>query len=114
MLEVIEHIDEWKKIINKIVRYLKPKGKIIFSTINRNIFSRIFAIYLAEEILGWVPKKTHNYNQLIKPEELTFFLKKNNMSILDITGLAFNPIKGEWLLNKKMTKINYFCTAQKN
>ena len=69
--------------------------------------------FLAEEILKWVPKKTHSYSQLVKPEELTYFLEKNNLKILDISGLVFNPISREWFLNKKMTKINYFCTAQK-
>lgn len=113
MLEVIEHLNNWESIVNKIIKHLKPKGKIIFSTINRTIHSRIFAIFLAEEILKWIPRKTHNYIKLVKPEELISFLEKNNMEVLDTTGLVFNPIIREWFLNKKMTKINYFCTAQK-
>ena len=39
--------------------------------------------------------------------------KKSNMKVLDTTGLVFNPLLREWFLNKKMIKINYFCTAQK-
>lgn len=113
MLEIIEHINNWESVVNKILKYLKPDGKIIFSTINRTLHSKIFAIFIAEEILKWVPKKTHNYRKLVKPKELTSFLEKNNMKILDITGLVLNPISGDWFLNKKMTKINYFCTAER-
>ena len=113
MLEIIEHLNNWENVVDKILKYLKPNGKIIFSTINRTFHSKIFAIFVAEEILKWIPKKSHNYAKLVKPKELTSFLEKNNMKILDITGLVFNPISREWILNKKMTKINYFCTAQK-
>ena len=113
MLEVIEHLDNWESVVIKIIKNLKPNGKIIFSTINKTLHSRIFAIFLAEEVLKWIPKKTHNYLKLVRPKELTSLLEKNNMKILDTTGLVFNPILKEWFLHKKMTKINYFCTAQK-
>ena len=60
LLEVIEHLDNWKKIISKSIKYLKPTGRMIFSSINRTILSRILAIFIAEQILGWVPKKLPN------------------------------------------------------
>ena len=113
MLEVIEHLDNWKNIIKKIIKNLKPNGKIIFSTINRTFLSKIFAIFIAEEIMNMVPKNTHKFEKLIKPTEIISFLEKNNMRVLDITGLVFNPILREWVLSKKIKKINYFCTAEK-
>ena len=113
MLEIIEHLNNWQNVVNKVLKHLKPNGKIIFSTINRTIHSRLFAIFLAEEVLRWIPKNTHYYSKLVKPKELIFFLEKNNMKVLNTTGLVFNPILREWFLNKMMTKINYFCTAQK-
>ena len=113
LLELIEHINNWKNIVIKIIKNLKPEGRIIFSTINRNILSNLFAIFIAEDILKLIPKNTHQYNKLVKTEELTSFLKKNNMKILDISGLFFNPLFREWTINKKMDQINYFCVAQK-
>ena len=113
MLEVIEHLHNWENVVTKIIKYLKPNGKIIFSTINRTIHSKIFAIILAEKILKWIPKNTHDYFKLVTPKELISFLNKSNMEIIDTTGLVFNPLLREWFLNKQMTKINYFCTAQK-
>ena len=41
---------------------------MIFSSINRTILSKILAIFIAEQILCWVPKKTHSYDKLIKPD----------------------------------------------
>ena len=113
ILEVLEHLDNWKKLLSNISKNLKPKGKLIISTINRNLFSKIFAIFIAENIVKFVPKKTHDYNKLIKPEELTSLLVKNKFEVIDITGMIFNPISFEWSLKKNKTKINYFCTAIK-
>ena len=114
ILEVLEHIEDWKKIIISVKKLLKPKGKIIISTINRNFFSKLFAIYIAENILKWVPKKTHTYHKLIKPEELKLFLNSNKIKVIDVTGLIFNPLSGQWILDKNNCLINYFCTAIKS
>ena len=111
MLEIIEHLDEWDIFISKIKKNLKPKGTIIFSTINRTQISKIFAIFIAENLLTWVPKKTHDYNKFVTTEELKKTLIKNNFKIKNITGMNFNPITKEWKLNKNVFPINYFCTA---
>ena len=113
ILEVLEHLENWEEIISKIKKNLKPKGRIIISTIDRNLLSYALAIFFAENILKWVPKKTHNFKNLIKPQELINCLKKNNFKVIDITGLVFKPFLLEWHLSKKMNKINYFCTAIK-
>ena len=83
---------------------------IIISTINRNLLSKLFAINIAENILHWIPKGTHDYNKLIKPEELKKTLSKENFHFTDIKGLVFDPLNGEWKLSKNYM-INYFCTA---
>ena len=77
MFEVLEHIDDWKNFLNKIKKNLKKNGTIILSTINRNLVSKISAIIIAENILKWVPKGTHDYNKLIQPREIEFELRKN-------------------------------------
>ena len=45
MLEIIEHLDGWDELISKIKKNLKPKGTIIFSTINRTQISKFFATF---------------------------------------------------------------------
>ena len=114
ILEVLEHLDDWKKLISNVKNFLKPEGKIIISTINRNLVSKIFAIFVAENILKWVPRKTHTFEKLIKPIELIAFLEKNQINVIDVTGLVFKPISFEWHLDKYNQKINYLCTAIKS
>jgi len=110
MFEVLEHLDNWKKTIKNIKKNLNKNGLIIISTINRNLFSKLFAINIAENILHWIPKGTHDYNKLIKPEELKKILLKEKFNFNNIKGLVFNPLNREWKLSKNYM-INYFCTA---
>tara|TARA_Y100000741_G_C18200885_1_gene537528 strand:+ start:66 stop:800 length:735 start_codon:yes stop_codon:yes gene_type:complete len=113
VLEVLEHLDNWEKLILDIKGNLNKNGILIISTINRNIYSKIFAIYFAENILSWVPKNTHNYKKLIKPEELKKNLLNNNFEILNKSGLLFSPMSLKWKIKKNNTKINYFFSAVK-
>lgn len=109
MFEILEHLDDWEKFLKKIKINLKKNGKIIISTINRNIISKYIAIYFAENILRWIPKGTHNYNKFIQPDEIRDCMIKNNLSFQNIEGLIFDPINLDWRLSKN-TNINYFCT----
>ena len=110
MFEILEHLDNWKETIKNIKKNLNKKGIIIISTINRNLISKIFAISIAENFLNWIPKGTHDYNKLIKPEELKEALVKENFQFNNIQGLIFDPLSREWKLSKNYM-INYFCAA---
>ncbi len=110
MFEVLEHLDNWKKTIKNIKENLNKKGIVIISTINRNLISKLFAINIAENILNWIPKGTHDYNKLIKPEELKNTLQKESFHFKNIKGLVFDPLQREWRLSRNYT-INYFCAA---
>jgi len=110
MFEVLEHLNNWKQTIKKIKKNLNQNGIIIISTINRNLISKLFAISIAENILNWIPKGTHDYNKFIKPEELKITLSKENFHLNNIKGLVYYPLRREWKLSKNYM-INYFCTA---
>ncbi len=110
MFEVLEHLDNWKKTIKNIKKNLRKDGIIIFSTINRNFLSKLFAIDIAENFLNWIPKGTHDYNKFIKPDELKKILLKEKFQFKNIKGLVFDPLNREWKLSKNYM-INYFCTA---
>ncbi len=113
MFEILEHLVDWKKFILNIKNNLKKNGIIIISTINRNLISKMTAIYLAENVLNWIPKGTHSYDKFIQPEEIEKFMKSNNFKFNSIKGLVFNPIELNWKLSKN-TNVNYFCTYYKN
>jgi len=114
ILEVLEHLDNYEKLIIDIKKNLKPNGILILSTINQTILAKIFGIYMAENILNWVPKNTHDYNKLIKPDDLKKILLKNNFKLMNLNGMNFNPITREWALSKDIFPINYFCSAKLN
>ncbi|GJD10784.1 Ubiquinone biosynthesis O-methyltransferase [Galdieria sulphuraria] len=55
-LEVIEHVDEPQLFLHTLAQTVRPQGLLIISTINRTITSWLTAIFMAENILGWIPK----------------------------------------------------------
>jgi 2-polyprenyl-6-hydroxyphenyl methylase/3-demethylubiquinone-9 3-methyltransferase len=90
--EVMEHLDDKKKLFKLIKKTLKNKGILFMSTINKNIISKIFAIGLAENIFKLLPKNTHEYDLLMPIEELEKLCEDNNFNIIDVTGLKYNPL----------------------
>lgn len=112
-LELIEHVDNLEEFIENIANRLKPGGKIIFSTINRNPKSYLLAIGMAEYVLGWVPKKTHDFSKFVKPSELVKILEQNNIFVSDITGMSYNILNRSWKLSRDVD-VNYFVFGIKN
>jgi 2-polyprenyl-6-hydroxyphenyl methylase/3-demethylubiquinone-9 3-methyltransferase len=111
-LELIEHVDNLEEFVKNIAEALKPGGKIIFSTINRNPKSYALAIGMAEYVLGWVPKKTHDFSKFVKPSELVKILEQNNIIVSDITGMSYNILKRSWGLSRNVD-VNYFLFGMK-
>ena len=110
--EMIEHIHEPKKLIEKIETIAQKKSHLFMSTINRNLKSFIFAKIFAEYVLNVVPRGTHQYAKFITPYELHNMLEQHNFSISSIDGILFNPINESFALGND-TKVNYFLHAEK-
>ena len=111
-LEVLEHVNDVEKTLDKITKLLNPGAILILSTINRNLKSLIFAKIFGEYILNWIPIGTHQFEKFLKPEEITELLKLTKIKIKKIKGLEFNPILNKWLLSEN-TDINYFIVGKK-
>ena len=86
-LEVIEHVDDYKVFLNNIFSCIKKNGIIIISTMNRNFFSYLSTIVVAERILKIVPKDTHDWNKYIKPEEIVRCSEDRNIILDKKSGL---------------------------
>ena len=111
-LEVLEHVDDVKKTLDKISELMKPGATLILSTINRNLKSLLFAKIFGEYVLNWIPVGTHQFEKFLKPEEIVEFLKLKKIEIKNIKGMEFNPISNNWLLTDN-TNINYFIVGKK-
>ena len=110
--EMIEHIDKPDDLIKKINELSAKKSGLFLSTINRNLKSFVLAKIVAEYVLNYVPRGTHQYSKFITPYELTKMLENNNYNLNGISGLDFNPIDESFILSNN-TDINYFMYAEK-
>ena len=69
-MEVLEHVAHRHLFLADCAAVLKPGGHFFFSTINRTRKAQALAIFMAENILRWVPRGTHEYDKLVKPSEV--------------------------------------------
>ena len=110
--EMIEHVDDPKKLIEKIGTISQKRSNLFMSTINRNLKSFVFAKIFAEYILNVVPRGTHQYAKFITPYELNNMLEQHDFKINSIDGILFNPINESFTLGND-TEVNYFLHAEK-
>ena len=112
-LEIVEHVDNLDLYLQSCFKLLKPKGIMFTATLNRTFTSFIKAIVGAEYVLRWLPIGTHDWNKFVKPEELENKITDLDFSIINLTGLSFNPFFQEWKRTKDLS-VNYILAAQKN
>ena len=112
-LEMLEHVPDPSSIIRACAQLVKPGGKVIFSTINRNPKSYLFSIIGAEYLLRMVPTGTHDYSKFIKPSELSRWCRTANLQVKHLTGLVYNPILKDFSLKDNDVDVNYLLTAEK-
>ena len=107
-LEVIEHVANPREFVQNLTKLAKPGGMIVISTINRTIKSYIFAILMAEYLLRWVPRRTHDHSKFIKPSELNQMLKGTKFSLKELKGLSFELPTNKWDISMNVD-VNYFA-----
>ncbi len=111
-MEVVEHVADVDLFIETCARMVKPGGLMFIATINRTPKARALAIFMAENILRWLPKGTHQYEKLVKPEEIEKPLSAEGMSIIDRTGVFYNPLQDRWNKSRDMD-VNYMLLAER-
>ncbi len=111
-LEMLEHVPDPAAVIDTIATLLKPGGRAVFSTLNRNPKSYLMAILGAEYVLKMLPKGTHTYAQFIRPSELARWVREAGLEVLDITGLQFHPLTRKCSLGPDVD-VNYLMLVSK-
>ncbi|MEM8540366.1 MAG: bifunctional 2-polyprenyl-6-hydroxyphenol methylase/3-demethylubiquinol 3-O-methyltransferase UbiG [Pseudomonadota bacterium] len=112
-MEVVEHVADVDLFLKSCAHMVKPGGIIFIATINRTPKARLLAIFMAENVLRWLPKGTHDYDKLVKPTEIDAALEGTGVSVFDRSGVFFNPLADEWRLSKDMD-VNYMVVAKRN
>lgn len=92
LFEVIEHIDNPTAFLDKVRPLVKPGGWLVMSTMARTWTSWFTTNFMAEDVLGIVPKGTHDWNKYINEEELRrYFVGKEGWVSPRVLGVVYVP-----------------------
>jgi 2-polyprenyl-6-hydroxyphenyl methylase/3-demethylubiquinone-9 3-methyltransferase len=92
-MEMLEHVPEPESVLRALHDLVKPGGDIVVSTLNRNLKSYLMAVIGAEYVLNMLPRGTHTYERFIKPSELSRWARAVQLSVVDVAGLAYDPLQ---------------------
>lgn len=111
-MEVVEHVADVEFFLTTCARMVRPGGLMFVATINRTMKAAALAIFAAENVLRWLPRGTHQFEKLVRPEEIETPLVAEGMEIVTRTGVFFNPLLNQWNLSKDMD-VNYMMVAKR-
>jgi len=113
LFEFLEHLEEQDKyqLFENLTKNLNKNAYIFISTLNKNLLSKYLAIDIAENLLKFLPKKTHDFNLFLSPSKLQSISQKYNLNLMDIEGMQYNPIFKSFKLSK-FDLVNYFGTLK--
>jgi len=84
----------------------------LFSTINRNPKSYLFAIIGAEYILNLLPRGTHEYAKFIRPSELASWARDAGLTLSEQKGMTYNLLSKRYSLGNDLD-VNYLAYYSK-
>jgi 2-polyprenyl-6-hydroxyphenyl methylase/3-demethylubiquinone-9 3-methyltransferase len=111
-MELIEHVPDPAELVRDLAAMLKPGGQLFLSTLNRTPAAFGAAIVGAEYLMRLLPRGTHHYAQFLKPSEVATMLRRFDLELEDIKGLAYNPLTRNASLSSN-TAVNYVLAARK-
>lgn len=111
-MEMLEHVPDPASVIQACADLAAPGATLVFSTINKTPKAYLFAILGAEHLLRLVPKGTHEYAKFIRPSILMQYIENAGLSLVDATGLHFNPLQNSFKMGPGLD-VNYFVVARK-
>ncbi|MGE0502498.1 MAG: bifunctional 2-polyprenyl-6-hydroxyphenol methylase/3-demethylubiquinol 3-O-methyltransferase UbiG [Rhizobiaceae bacterium] len=111
-MEVVEHVADVGLYVARCAEMVKPGGVMFVATINRTLKALGLAIIGAEYVLRWLPRGTHQFGKLVRPDELAKALSAANMSVIDRAGVVYNPLADRWQRSSDID-VNYMVLAEK-
>jgi 2-polyprenyl-6-hydroxyphenyl methylase / 3-demethylubiquinone-9 3-methyltransferase len=112
-MEVVEHVADVSAFVRACGRTVRPGGLLGLATINRTLRAFALAIVGAEYVLGWLPRGTHRWERFVTPEELTLTVEAAGLTVTDLAGVVYNPLRDQWSLSRD-TAVNYMALAAKD
>lgn len=103
IFEVIEHVNAPGPFLENALQHVKPGGWLVLSTIARTWTSWVVTNVVAEDVLGIVPKGTHDWGKYINEGELREWFGKRGwgkdggmrtMGVMYVPGLGWREVGG--------------------
>lgn len=105
-MEVVEHVSDVPAFVGACCTAVAPGGILVMATINRTMKAFALAIVGAEYVLGWLPRGTHSWEKFVTPDELEDAIRAGGLGVMDVRGVAYNPLSDRWSLSRD-TGVNY-------
>lgn len=117
LFEVLEHVDRPAPFLDRVAELVRPRGGwLVLSTIARTWASWVTTKLVAEDVLGVVPRGTHDWGKYVNEAELrAYFDKKGGrewgvprvMGVVYVPGLGWREVRGSEKVG------NYFFGVQR-
>ncbi|KAI4146500.1 MAG: hypothetical protein L6R39_003446 [Caloplaca ligustica] len=118
LFEVIEHINMPAPFLKSCLPFVKPGGWLVLSTIARTWTSWVTTKVVAEDIVGLVPRGTHDWSKYINEYELrSFFEAQKGWGIngsVKTMGCIYVPGLGWHIVNGGEQWGNYFFGVRRD
>jgi 2-polyprenyl-6-hydroxyphenyl methylase / 3-demethylubiquinone-9 3-methyltransferase len=112
-MELLEHVPDPASTVAACAALARPGGTVVFSTINRNPKSYVYAVLGAEYILRLLPRGTHDYARFLKPAEIASWARRAGLEADAIIGMAYNALTHVYSLVPD-TSVNYIATFRRD
>lgn len=110
-MEVIEHVEHLPDFLADCGRLVRPGGVMCVASINRTPAAWLIAIIGAEYILRWLPRGTHRFHKLVRPQQVLDGVG-GEFALLHQTGVRVNPFTRVFSLTRWMG-VNYILMLQR-
>lgn len=106
-LEVVEHVADIDLFLAALAGLTRPGGQVFMATLNRTPKSFALAIIGAEYVLRWLPRGTHDWRKFLRPSELAGGLRRNGVTVTNMTGVIYHPLTEKFSLSSHDLDVNY-------
>ena len=111
-MEVVEHVADVDLFLTACSQMVKPGGLMLVATINRTRKAQALASFMAERVLGWLPKGTHQYEKLVRPAEIEQPCSAAGLEKVETSGVFYNVLSDSWN-HSSDTDVNYMMLLKR-
>jgi ubiquinone biosynthesis O-methyltransferase len=87
-VDVLEHVEDIQRVLSEVRRVLRPNGIFLFDTINRTRLASFLMVTVGENVIGLLPRGTHDPTLFIRPKELAKKLQAAGFHVGRFAGLG--------------------------